>query len=112
MNLFETGDAINGNLLLGVFQSLIVPASVFFGLWMLPLGYLFFKSGFMPKTLGAGQMVCSFGYVIHAVYQIVAPGVPEQFVMLSVVVEVATIVWLLAFGVKRPFTQSGKASRL
>jgi hypothetical protein len=42
------------------------------------------------------------GYVAHAVFELVDPGVPERFVLLSVIAEVATLVWLLAFGVKRP----------
>ena len=27
-------------------------ASIFWGLWLLPFGYLIFKSGFLPKVLG------------------------------------------------------------
>jgi hypothetical protein len=102
IRLFEAGDQTNGILLLGLYQGFGIPASVFFGLWMLPLGYLFFKSGFMPKTLGIILMIGSSGYVIHAVFRIMAPAVSEQFVLLSVVAEVATIIWLLGFGVKRP----------
>jgi hypothetical protein len=69
---------------------------------MLPLGYLFLKSGFMPKSLGVLLMIGSSGYVIHAAYKTVAPEIPEQFLVLSVVAEVAAIIWLTAFGVKRP----------
>jgi hypothetical protein len=43
---------------------------MFFGLWLLPLGYLVFKSGFFPKVLGvlliigflAGSYSSSFGF--------------------------------------------------
>lgn len=107
MSFFKSADEVHGGLLLRVFQALTVPVSVFFGLWMLPLGYLFVKSGFMPKTLGVVLMIGSLGYVIHAVYSIIAPSVSEQFVLLSVVAEVATIIWLLAFGVKRPSKNRG-----
>ena len=102
LNLFETNDPVHGGLMLGLFQGLVVPATVFFGLWMLPLGYLFFKSEFMPKTLGIILMVGCAGYVIHAMFQIIEPGVSEQFVLVSVVAEVATIIWLLVFAVKNP----------
>ena len=40
-----------GGLFINLFEALKLPGSVFFGLWMLPLGYLFLKSGFMPKSL-------------------------------------------------------------
>lgn len=106
INLFVANDPVHGFLMLEVFKSLMIPTAVFFGLWMLPLGYLFFKSNFMPKSLGIILMIGSSGYVIHAVYLIVAPGVSEKFILLAVVAEVATIVWLLAIGVKRPSRNS------
>jgi len=101
IDLFTAGDQVHGMILLGVFKALGIPAAVFYGLWMLPLGYLFFKSGFMPKTLGIGVMIGSSGYVIHAACRIVSPGVSEHFLLLSVAGEIAIIAWLLAFGVKK-----------
>ncbi|MCK0190641.1 DUF4386 domain-containing protein [Arenibacter sp. F20364] len=38
-------------------------AQLFFGLWLLPLGYLVFKSGRFPKTIGIFLMVGCFGYL-------------------------------------------------
>jgi hypothetical protein len=103
---FEANDQVHGMLLLEIFEALIIPTTVFFGLWMLPLGYLFVMSGFMPKTLGILLMIGSSGYVIHAVFRIVAPSVSEQAVLLSVVAEVAAILWLLVFGVQHPYKKS------
>jgi hypothetical protein len=40
-------------------------ASVFWGLWLLPFGYLVYKSGFLPKALGILLMVGCFGYVFN-----------------------------------------------
>lgn len=99
---FESGDSGHGRLLLDAFMAYKAPTAVFYGLWMAPLGYLFIKSGFMPKILGAILLVGSSGYVIHSVFGIAAPAVTERFVLVSVVAEVAAIVWLLGFGVKRP----------
>ncbi|MEW6548599.1 MAG: DUF4386 domain-containing protein [Spirochaetota bacterium] len=76
-------------------------AKGFPGLWMLPLGYLFYVSGFMPKALGVVLMVGSTGYVIHAALRIMAPAASEKAMLLSVAAEVATIAWLLAAGVRR-----------
>lgn len=61
LNFFEANDPAHGNLLIELFQASAVPTSVFFGLWMLPLGYLFFVSGFMPKALGVFLMIGSTG---------------------------------------------------
>ena len=57
----------------------------------------------MPTLLGLLLMIGSIGYVIHAVViQIISPGAAQPAVLLSVVAEVATIIWLLVFGVKKP----------
>lgn len=99
---FASGDWDHGMLLIDAFMAYKAPTAVFYGLWMAPLGFLFIKSSFMPKILGAILIVGSCGYVIHSVYMIAAPAVTERFVLISVVAEVAAIVWLLGFGVKKP----------
>ena len=40
-------------------------ASIFWGLWLLPFGYLVFKSGVLPKFLGILLMLGCFGYLIN-----------------------------------------------
>ena len=37
---------------------------IFWGLWLLPMGYLVFKSNYMPKIIGALLMIACFGYLI------------------------------------------------
>ncbi|QLG44702.1 DUF4386 domain-containing protein [Costertonia aggregata] len=37
---------------------------VFWGLWLLPFGYLVYKSGFLPKLLGVLLMAGCFGYLV------------------------------------------------
>src|SRR4030067_1093610 len=39
-------------------------AQIFFSAWLFPLGYLVFKSGFLPKILGIILMVECFGWVM------------------------------------------------
>jgi hypothetical protein len=38
-------------------------AQVFFGLWLLPLGYLAYISGYFPRALGVLLMVGCFSYL-------------------------------------------------
>lgn len=40
-------------------------AGTFWGLWLLPFGYLVFKSGFLPRILGLALMAGCFGYLIN-----------------------------------------------
>jgi len=39
-------------------------SQIFWGLWLLPFGYLVYKSGFLPKILGVFLMAGCFGYLI------------------------------------------------
>jgi hypothetical protein len=39
-------------------------SQIFWGLWLLPFGYLVYKSGFLPKLLGVLLMLGCFGYLI------------------------------------------------
>lgn len=39
-------------------------SQIFWGLWLLPFGYLVYKSGFLPKILGILLMAGCFGYLI------------------------------------------------
>ena len=41
-------------------------AQIFWGLWLFPMGYLVFKSGFLPRILGILLMIACFGYVIQS----------------------------------------------
>lgn len=41
-------------------------AQIFWGLWLFPMGYLVFKSGFLPRILGVLLMIGCFGYVIQS----------------------------------------------
>lgn len=79
-----------------------VIANIFFGGWLLPLGWLVFKSGFFPKTLGVLLMAAPLGYLIpffiaflFPKYEVLAyPGLA-----VAVVAEVSFCLWLLIKGV-------------
>jgi len=38
-------------------------AEIFWGLWLLPLGLLIYRSGFMPRLIGAWLMINCFGWI-------------------------------------------------
>ena len=52
-------------------------AAIFWGLWLLPLGYLVFKSGFLPRILGILLIVGCFGYLIDFVTFFFFPDFPH-----------------------------------
>ena len=39
-------------------------AGIFWGLWLFPMGYLVFKSGYIPRILGVLLIIAGFGYLL------------------------------------------------
>lgn len=103
--LLQNGDPAQAMLFLNLYNDGTLIAGIFFGLWLFPLGWLFFKSGFMPKTLGVLLMLGCFGYLANSFAGLVVPAwqpLLSQGVMLPAIAELAAVAWLLAVGVKRP----------
>jgi len=74
-------------------------AQVFFGLWLLPLGYLIYRSGFIPKLIGVLLMVACFGYLTDVATFFLAPGFGVEVSQFTFVGELLLMVWLLVWGV-------------
>jgi hypothetical protein len=72
-------------------------AFIFWGLWLLPLGYLVFKSGFLPKLIGIVLVISSVGYVINSVAFFLDYSLGLG--MVWALGELIFILWLLAKGV-------------
>lgn len=78
-------------------------AQLFFGAWTLPLGYLIFKSGFLPKALGVLLMVDCFSVLIWFFQFFFLPSYPAisyPCFAISFIAEVALTLWLLIMGAK------------
>jgi hypothetical protein len=74
-------------------------AQVFFGLWLLPLGYLIYKSGFLPKLIGILLMVACFGYLLDVLIFALLPDVELVVSEFTFVGELLLLLWLLIKGV-------------
>jgi len=72
-------------------------AAVFWGLWLFPMGYLVFKSGFLPKILGLLLIIACFGYVIDSFATFL--GYSVNIGLFAALGEVLFILWLLIKGV-------------
>jgi hypothetical protein len=72
-------------------------AFIFWGLWLLPLGYLVLRSGFLPKILGVLLMIACFGYVINSFS--IFLGYSLNVGRFAALGEVLFILWLLIKGV-------------
>jgi len=73
-------------------------AFIFWGLWLFPMGYLVFKSGFIPKILGILLMIACFGYLIDFVTLFLFPNFVE-IRFFTFIGEPLFALWLLIKGV-------------
>lgn len=74
-------------------------AQVFFGLWLLPLGYLVYKSGFLPKIIGVLLMVACFGYLLDVLIFSLFPAFGVMVSEFTFIGELLLLLWLLIKGV-------------
>jgi len=72
-------------------------AQIFWGLWLFPMGYLVFKSGFLPKILGILLMIGCFGYVIQSFAAFL--GYNVSIIFFTSWGELLFLMWLLIKGV-------------
>ena len=74
-------------------------AGVFYGLWLFPMGYLVFKSGFLPGILGVLVMIGGFGYLIAFFTFSLFPDFDATICNYTWLGELAFPLWLLIKGV-------------
>jgi Domain of unknown function (DUF4386) len=94
-------------LCLDAYRHGIVECEIFWGLWLLPFGYLVYRSGFLPKVLGVLLMLGCFGSLIDVFAGLIFPGFAKwpiaKFVtMPASIAEIGTCLWLLLVGVQVP----------
>jgi len=75
-------------------------ALAIFGLHLLVLGYLVFKSGYVPRALGILVMIASLGYLIDSFGGIFSAGYNANVAQVTFIGEVLLMGWLLWKGVR------------
>lgn len=83
---------------------------VLFGLHLLAIGYLAFRSNYVPRLLGLLVAVAGFGYVTDSLGALLVPGSLPEVAAFTFVGEVLLLIWLLARGRNVTPTPAGHAS--
>ncbi len=86
-------------LFLNVHEYGIKIIDIFFGLWLLPMGYLIIKSNYIPKIIGFLLLITCCGYLIDFTTFFLLPDfnvVVSEYVWLG---ELLMVLWLLIKGV-------------
>src|SRR6266849_3615484 len=87
-------------------------AGIFWGLWLFPLGWLVYRSGFIPRFLGVLVMLNGFTYPVSSFTSLLLPQyehIVSRWMMPFGFGELVFMFWLLIMGAKpKPF--AGPAS--
>ncbi len=88
---------------IGVYKMGLVTAQVFFCTWLFPLGYLVYKSRFVPRLFGILLILDGFGVAIWFLQAFLLPDYPAiryPGLIVSLLAEVGLALWLLVKGVE------------
>ena len=99
------GAAATAQLLYVVSGHLWTIGGIFFGLWLIPMGWLARRSGWMPNLLGWLLMIGGVGYVANALLSYLLPTAGPALDLLTTPATIGEL-WMVGYlclrGVRRP----------
>ena len=87
----------------GTYKTVFVTAQLFFGTWLFPLGYLVYKSRYLPRFLGVLLLADGVAVLIWFLQALLFPvyaSVSTRVLVVSFLAEFGLALWLLIKGVK------------
>jgi hypothetical protein len=83
-------------------------ASIFWGLWLFPLGVLIRRSGYFPGIIGLPVLIAGFGYTLGSFLKLLAPNLETVLTVLNVMTfgEIVFLLWLVFRGVRPKAVES------
>jgi hypothetical protein len=88
---------------IGVYKTVFVTAQLFYSAWLFPLGYLVYKSGFLPRFLGVLLILDGIANLFWFLRALLLPDYPALNYpgwAISFIAEVGLALWLLIKGAK------------
>src|SRR4030066_1287514 len=90
-------------LFVNLYKNGAIIAQIPYGIWLFPLGYLVFKSNFLPKILGVLLIADCFGLLTYVCQRFLFPGyevISYPCMVVSFIAELSLTLWLLIKGAK------------
>ncbi len=82
----------------------ITTAEIYWGLWLIPLALLIYKSDFIPKIFGVMLFISAIAYIVDSCTFLFFPNyraaIVEYSLAIAGITEIAIMLWLLIKGVK------------
>ena len=92
-----------GMLLIGMHGQAVGINQMFWGLWLLPFGWLVVRSRFLPRWLGYWLLLDGVAWVVVSIAWFLAPNVSAalfRYFQPVFLAELAAVLWLLIMGAK------------
>src|SRR5437763_3375976 len=92
-------------LFLNLHHHLDLANAIFWGLWLLPLGLLVYKSRFLPRLLGVWLVIACFGWLAFSLTGLLLPRYEDKAFAISqpfTLGELAMMLWLVIMGARGP----------
>ena len=101
-------------LFLNLHESGFMIAQFFFAAWLFPLGYLVYRSGYLPKLLGIILMVEFFAWLLYPLQFFLFPSVFVTYLSSAVgfIGEFSLALWLLLMGAKEHILPQSRSTDL
>jgi hypothetical protein len=100
---------------INVYKLGFVTSQLFLGAWLFPLGYLVYRSGFLPRFLGVLLILDGIAEMIWFLQALLLPDYPAVHtpgLIVSFVAEVGLALWLLVMGVKPVASGAGTGAHV
>jgi len=72
-------------------------AQIFFGLWLAPMGYLAYKSGWFPRALGIVLVSATASYVLDTCAAFLVPAFEKEMHLFLIIMPLIAEIWLLGY---------------
>lgn len=102
-----SGDQLQTQAMLSLeaYRNGVLVSKIFWGLWLLPFGYLVYRSRLLPRVLGLLLMAGCFGYLIDVFARVLTHGYAESRLAGLVPIpgslgEIGICLWLLVVGAR------------
>ena len=106
--MHTVSDAVRQDLTVSFFRTYLYGMhimGIFMGLWLIPLGELFYRSAYMSKVIGVLLVFSGLALIADSVAYLIFPGArgTTRIVayLISGVAEISAILWLMIRGVKQ-----------
>ena len=102
--LFRLGDPTQAMRAIDAYNTIWLVGLIFFGIHLVLIGYLAYRSGYMAKVFGILLVIAGIGYLVDGFGTVLVPNYSINIAQFTFVGEAALMFWLLIKGTRKDFS--------